>query len=70
MTDHRELVGALRRAGASGVDDSALARAMYSSDASLYRVPPRVVVTPRDAGELPAVLGVCREAGVPLTMRG
>ncbi|WP_433479673.1 FAD-binding and (Fe-S)-binding domain-containing protein [Spirillospora sp. CA-142024] len=43
---------------------------MYSSDASLYRVPPRVVVTPREAGELPAVLGVCREAGVPLTMRG
>ncbi|GAA0567116.1 FAD-binding and (Fe-S)-binding domain-containing protein [Actinomadura welshii] len=70
MTDHRELVEALRRAGASGVDDSALARAMYSSDASLYRVPPRVVVTPREAGELPAVLGVCREAGVPLTMRG
>ncbi|XRQ14454.1 FAD-binding and (Fe-S)-binding domain-containing protein [Actinomadura welshii] len=65
-----ELVGALRRAGVSGVDDSALARSMYSSDASLYRVPPRVVVAPREAGELPAVLEVCREAGVPLTMRG
>ncbi|TDB83454.1 FAD-binding oxidoreductase [Actinomadura sp. KC216] len=43
---------------------------MYSSDASLYRVPPRVVVTPREAGELPEVLRVCRDAGVPLTMRG
>ncbi|XNL82367.1 FAD-binding protein [Actinomadura madurae] len=43
---------------------------MYSSDASLYRVPPQVVVTPREAGELPAVLEVCRDAGVPLTMRG
>ncbi|GGV35532.1 lactate dehydrogenase [Actinomadura cremea] len=70
MTDHRDLVAALRRAGVSGVDDSALARAMYSSDASLYRVPPRVVVTPREAGELPAALAVCREFGVPLTMRG
>ncbi|WP_412517909.1 FAD-binding and (Fe-S)-binding domain-containing protein [Actinomadura madurae] len=73
MTDHREqgeLAGALRRAGVSGVDDSALARSMYSSDASLYRVPPQVVVTPREAGELPAVLEVCRDAGVPLTMRG
>ncbi|MCQ0011198.1 FAD-binding and (Fe-S)-binding domain-containing protein [Actinomadura madurae] len=73
MTDHREqgeLAGALRRAGVSGVDDSALARSMYSSDASLYRVPPRVVVTPREAGELPVVLEVCRDAGVPLTMRG
>ncbi|MEO3829193.1 FAD-linked oxidase C-terminal domain-containing protein [Actinomadura sp. B10D3] len=73
MTDHREqgeLAGALRRAGVSGVDDSALARSMYASDASLYRVPPQVVVTPREAGELPAVLEVCRDAGVPLTMRG
>ncbi|WP_329089931.1 FAD-binding protein [Actinomadura citrea] len=73
MTDHREhgeLVEALRAAGVSGVDDSALARSLYSSDASLYRVPPRVVVTPRETGELPAVLAVCRDAGVPLTMRG
>jgi FAD/FMN-containing dehydrogenase/Fe-S oxidoreductase len=68
--EHRELVEALRAAGVGGVDDSALARSLYSSDASLYRVPPRVVVTPREAEELPAVLAVCRDAGVPLTMRG
>ncbi|RKS73222.1 FAD/FMN-containing dehydrogenase [Actinomadura pelletieri DSM 43383] len=73
MTDrpeHGELVAALRRTGVGGVDGSALARSMYSSDASLYRVPPKVVVTPRDAGELPAVLEVCRDARVPLTIRG
>ncbi|MEU5990010.1 FAD-linked oxidase C-terminal domain-containing protein [Spirillospora sp. NPDC047418] len=70
MDDHRGVVEALRGAGVGGVDDSALARAMYASDASLYRVPPAVVVTPRDVAELPAVLGVCRDAGVPLTMRG
>ncbi|MER7547922.1 FAD-linked oxidase C-terminal domain-containing protein [Spirillospora sp. NPDC127506] len=70
MGEHREVAEALRRAGIGGVDDSALARAMYSSDASLYRVPPAVVVAPREAAELPVVLGVCRDAGVPLTMRG
>ncbi len=70
MGEHREVAEALRRAGIGGVDDSALARAMYSSDASLYRVPPAVVVTPREAAELPVVLGVCRDARVPLTMRG
>ncbi|WP_254715353.1 FAD-binding and (Fe-S)-binding domain-containing protein [Actinomadura sp. NAK00032] len=73
MTEHPgqgELAAALRAAGVGGVDDSALARAMYSSDASLYRVPPAVVVTPRETAELPAVLAVCRRLGVPLTMRG
>nr|WP_306303152.1 FAD-binding and (Fe-S)-binding domain-containing protein [Actinomadura formosensis] len=70
MGDRREIAEALREAGVSGVDASALARAMYSSDASLYRVPPAVVVTPREVGELPVVLGVCRDLGVPLTMRG
>lgn len=70
MGDHRGVAEALREAGVGGVDDSALARAMYSSDASLYRVPPAVVVTPREVEELPVVLGVCRDAGVPLTMRG
>nr|WP_246199332.1 FAD-binding and (Fe-S)-binding domain-containing protein [Actinomadura syzygii] len=68
--DQGDLVAALRRAGVGRVDDSALARSMYSADASLYRVPPRVVVTPREAAELPAVLDVCRRFGVPLTMRG
>ncbi|WP_051108991.1 FAD-binding and (Fe-S)-binding domain-containing protein [Actinomadura flavalba] len=61
---------ALLRAGVSGVDGSALARSLYASDASLYRVPPQVVVTPREGGELTAALEVCRAAGVPLTLRG
>jgi FAD/FMN-containing dehydrogenase/Fe-S oxidoreductase len=47
-----------------------LARALYSSDASLYRVPPQVVVRPRDVDELVAVVAVCRETATPLTMRG
>jgi FAD/FMN-containing dehydrogenase/Fe-S oxidoreductase len=65
-----DLTHALRRAGIGDVDDSTLARALYSADASLYRVPPRVVVRPRDVDELAAAVAVCRETGTPLTMRG
>ncbi len=68
--DTTEVAAALRRAGIGDVDDSGLARALYSSDGSLYRVLPRAVVRPRDPDEVLAALQVCREAGVPLTMRG
>ena len=47
-----------------------LTRALYSSDASLYRVVPRVVVRPRAADELDAILDVAQATGVPITMRG
>ena len=65
-----ELVAALRSRGLSDVDDSTLTRALYSSDASLYRVVPQVVVRPRHPDELHAVLDVARETGAPVTMRG
>ncbi|MGY1727371.1 FAD-binding and (Fe-S)-binding domain-containing protein [Geodermatophilus sp. SYSU D01062] len=68
--DTAEVTAALRRAGIGDVDDSGLARALYSSDGSLYRVLPRAVVRPRDADEVVAALEVCRTLGVPLTMRG
>ncbi len=60
----------LRARGVTDVDDSTLARALYSSDASLYRVVPRVVVRPRHRDEIEAVLEVARVTGVPITMRG
>ena len=66
----RDLVAALRRAGLGDVDDSGLARALYSSDASLYRILPRAVVRPRHVDEMIATLEVCRSLGVPLTARG
>ena len=50
-----DLTSALRAAGVTDVDDSTLARAAYSTDASLYRVPPQVVVRPRDRDELLAM---------------
>ncbi|MCW2794174.1 MAG: linked oxidase domain protein, partial [Nocardioides sp.] len=65
-----DLVAELHRRGVTDVDDSTLTRALYSSDASLYRVVPRVVVRPREADELLAILDASRELGVPLTMRG
>ncbi|MFP5369472.1 MAG: FAD-binding oxidoreductase, partial [Actinomycetes bacterium] len=69
-TADEELLAALRGAGVSDVDGSGLARALYSSDASLYRVLPRAVVRPRHADEIIATLEVCRSLGVPLTARG
>ncbi len=65
-----DVVAALRRRGVGDVDDSTLTRGMYSTDASLYRVVPQVVVRPRDADEVAAVLDACRETGTPLTSRG
>ena len=61
---------ALSRAGVAEVDTSVRRRAEYSSDASLYRVPPMAVVFPRTADDVEAVLRVCRDLGVPLTSRG
>ena len=66
----RDLLEALRRAGVGDSDDSPLARSLYASDAGLYRIPPRVVVRPRDTEELEATVSVARETSTPLTMRG
>ncbi len=70
VVDAESLAGRLKAAGAGDVRADTLTRAMYSSDASLYRVPPLVVVAPRGPDEVAAVLGVCRTEGVPLTARG
>jgi FAD/FMN-containing dehydrogenase/Fe-S oxidoreductase len=45
-------------------------RALYTSDASLYRVLPGLVVEPADLDELALVAGTCADSSVPLTMRG
>jgi FAD/FMN-containing dehydrogenase/Fe-S oxidoreductase len=65
-----DLAAALRAAGVSDVDDTPLARSLYASDASIYRVEPRVVVRPRHPDELDGVLAVARETGTPVTLRG
>ncbi len=66
-----DLTRELRSRDALGaLDSSTLARALYSTDASLYRVVPRAVARPRDTAELLAVLDAARAAGVPVTTRG
>jgi FAD/FMN-containing dehydrogenase/Fe-S oxidoreductase len=65
-----ELAQALRRAGVAEVDTSARRRAEYSTDASLYRVPPELVTFPRDPDEVVAVVATCLELKVPVTARG
>ncbi len=64
-----ELVAELARRGVDA-DDSALTRALYSSDASLYRVQPAAVARPRHRDELEAILEAAATAGSSVTMRG
>lgn len=62
-------LAALRSAGLE-VRDDGTTRAAYSSDASLYRVPPLAVAFPRSAEQLATAYAVARDAGVPFTTRG
>lgn len=65
-----EVVDALRRRGVADVDATSTTRALYSTDASLYRVVPQAVVRPRDVDEVLAVVDACAATGVPVTARG
>ena len=64
-----DVLQALTRAGLEAYADAGTV-AMYSTDASLYRVAPLAVVRPRNVDEVAAALAVAREQGVPLTSRG
>ncbi|MDR1117844.1 MAG: FAD-binding oxidoreductase, partial [Bifidobacteriaceae bacterium] len=66
----QRLVAALDEVTRGEVEASKLARGLYSSDAGNYRVPPQVVVFPRDASDMAAVGDVARRFGVPITARG
>jgi FAD/FMN-containing dehydrogenase len=66
-----ELALQLRRQGVADVLDATdLTRALYSSDASLYRVVPQAVARPRTVEETAAVLEAARAVGMPVTTRG
>ena len=64
-----DVVAALAETGLEVLADAGT-RGMYSSDASLYRIPPLAVVRPRHADEVAAALAVCRATGTPFTSRG
>lgn len=44
--------------------------AEYSTDASNYRVPPKIVIAPKDAADITALLSISREFNIPVTLRG
>ncbi|WP_188043402.1 FAD-binding and (Fe-S)-binding domain-containing protein [Changpingibacter yushuensis] len=69
-TREDDLLALLREKVRGDVDSSARRRAEYSTDASNYRIPPRVVVAPLDAADVEAVLEVARATKVPVTSRG
>ncbi|UNO40393.1 FAD-binding and (Fe-S)-binding domain-containing protein [Streptomyces sp. MST-110588] len=69
-TETVELGRALRGAVRGEVSLAAADRALMTMDASNYRRVPRAVVAPWDAADVAAVLGVCRERGVPVVPRG
>lgn len=64
----RELREALAKV--TEADVTKLTRAMYSTDASNYRIVPQIVVFPRSEDEVVEVLRIARERGVPITSRG
>ncbi len=66
-----ELTSRLARQGLGAVIDvSDLARALYSSDASLYRVVPRAVARPRTIEQVVMIMEAARAVGLPVTTRG
>ncbi|MEU4311442.1 FAD-binding and (Fe-S)-binding domain-containing protein [Nocardia sp. NPDC024068] len=73
--DHRHpdrlarLLTDLRDTGVA-VDDSTLTRALYTSDASLYRVVPQAIAYPRTAGELTAAVQTALRNDIAITPRG
>ena len=66
----KELVSLLQAHVRGDVEADARRRAEYSTDASLYRIVPRVVVCPRDDKDVEETLKIAREYDVPFTSRG
>ncbi|GAB3913940.1 hypothetical protein GCM10027613_06450 [Microlunatus endophyticus] len=65
------LLADLRARGlGSAVDAGTLTRALYSTDASIYRVVPQLVAWPRSADELIEIGRLATDHGVPVTSRG
>ncbi|MBY3792989.1 FAD-binding protein [Rhodococcus fascians] len=69
-TGNSAAVTAALVAGGVQIDDSALTRSLYSSDASVYRVEPSAVAYPRSIEDIEAIVSECSLHGVPVTNRG
>ena len=68
--DGAALAERLRNSIKGDVRFDRLARALYSTDASIYEILPLGVVMPRSASDVAAAVNVCRGAGVPMIARG
>ena len=66
----RAAAAALRGAVAGSVSTSPLRRWLYSTDASIYRVVPDVVLEAASVADLHAAAAIAAEHGVPLVARG
>ena len=64
------LVTALRARLDGEVADDDYTRHLFSRDASMYSIVPRVVVCPRHAGDVTAAVALAAEHGVPVLPRG
>jgi FAD/FMN-containing dehydrogenase/Fe-S oxidoreductase len=65
-----DLAHDLRRVVRGEVRFDAVSRALYSTDASIYKIEPIGVVLPRDGDDVQAVIEQTRLAGAPLLPRG
>lgn len=65
-----DLAARVRRELGSTLETDALTRALFSTDASVYRVAPAAVFAPRDAAEVAMVMGAAAELDIPITGRG
>ncbi|WCC79349.1 FAD-binding and (Fe-S)-binding domain-containing protein [Cutibacterium equinum] len=70
LQDFRSTLRGLDASAVDTLDDSRLGRALYSSDASIYRVVPTAVAHPRSTDELCALVTAACHVGLPLTTRG
>ncbi|MQA29683.1 MAG: FAD-binding protein, partial [Luteitalea sp.] len=61
---------ALERAVEGEVRFDRVSRALYSTDASVYRIEPAGVVIPRTREDIARTVAICHELRCPLTMRG
>ncbi len=56
--------------GGENVRADRVSRALYATDASVYQIVPLLVAFPATAGDVQAIVRVCREFRVPITARG
>ena len=68
--DYRTFRSRLHEKFRGEVLDSRADRAVYATDSSNYRIPPKVIACPKDQDDLRVLLQVARECRMPVTARG